>query len=262
MTIIRLSGGVTPGDGADPRSFPAIFNAAADYIENGFRYAGTRYFFSDGSFSKADPLLTGDIGLKAIRVRMVGGGGGGGGAATTGASQSAVGGGGGGGAYAELFIDDISTLSSSETVTRGSGGNGGAAGNNTGSTGGASSFGSALTAAGGLGGAGSVGGTVVTAILTGFGGAGGTAAGGDIAIDGSQGESGLRAQTNAVRSPAGGRSVLSGNLVGKQSANGSDGDAGRLYGGGGGGGANTENDGTARAGGPGGNGLIIVDCFV
>ena len=33
MTITRLTGGLTPGDGADPRTFPAIFNAAADVIE-------------------------------------------------------------------------------------------------------------------------------------------------------------------------------------------------------------------------------------
>jgi hypothetical protein len=33
VTITRLTGGLTPGDGADPRTFPAIFNAAADVIE-------------------------------------------------------------------------------------------------------------------------------------------------------------------------------------------------------------------------------------
>jgi hypothetical protein len=33
MTIVRLSGGLTPGDGSDPRTFPEIFNAAADVIE-------------------------------------------------------------------------------------------------------------------------------------------------------------------------------------------------------------------------------------
>jgi hypothetical protein len=34
MTITRLTGGVTPGDGANPRTFPEIFNAAADVIES------------------------------------------------------------------------------------------------------------------------------------------------------------------------------------------------------------------------------------
>ena len=33
MAIDRLSGGLTPADGSDPRTFPAIFNVAADEIE-------------------------------------------------------------------------------------------------------------------------------------------------------------------------------------------------------------------------------------
>jgi hypothetical protein len=33
MTVTRLVGGLTPGDGSDPRTFPAIFNAAADVID-------------------------------------------------------------------------------------------------------------------------------------------------------------------------------------------------------------------------------------
>jgi hypothetical protein len=33
VTVTRLSGGLTPEDGSDPRTFPAIFNAAADLIE-------------------------------------------------------------------------------------------------------------------------------------------------------------------------------------------------------------------------------------
>ena len=33
MSITRLSDGLTPADGADPRTFPTIFNAAADLIE-------------------------------------------------------------------------------------------------------------------------------------------------------------------------------------------------------------------------------------
>lgn len=35
MAITRLSGGLTPGDGADPRTFPAIWNATADDLEAG-----------------------------------------------------------------------------------------------------------------------------------------------------------------------------------------------------------------------------------
>jgi hypothetical protein len=33
MSIVRLSGGLSPADGSDPRTFPAIFNAAADEID-------------------------------------------------------------------------------------------------------------------------------------------------------------------------------------------------------------------------------------
>lgn len=33
MAITRLSGGTTPADGADPRTFPVIWNATADDIE-------------------------------------------------------------------------------------------------------------------------------------------------------------------------------------------------------------------------------------
>lgn len=33
MAITRLSGGITPANGADPRTFPTIFNVAADDIE-------------------------------------------------------------------------------------------------------------------------------------------------------------------------------------------------------------------------------------
>jgi len=32
-SVTRLIGGVTPADGADPRTFPAIWNATADIIE-------------------------------------------------------------------------------------------------------------------------------------------------------------------------------------------------------------------------------------
>jgi len=33
MAVTRLSGGITPGNGSDPRTFPAIWNATADVIE-------------------------------------------------------------------------------------------------------------------------------------------------------------------------------------------------------------------------------------
>jgi hypothetical protein len=33
MAITRLTGGLTPANGADPRTFPAVWNAAADVID-------------------------------------------------------------------------------------------------------------------------------------------------------------------------------------------------------------------------------------
>lgn len=33
MAVTRLSGGITPANGSDPRTFPAIWNATADDIE-------------------------------------------------------------------------------------------------------------------------------------------------------------------------------------------------------------------------------------
>lgn len=33
MAVSRLSGGLTPADGSDPRTFPSIWNDAADVID-------------------------------------------------------------------------------------------------------------------------------------------------------------------------------------------------------------------------------------
>jgi hypothetical protein len=35
VAVTRLSGGNTPADGADPRTFPAIWNGTADDLEAG-----------------------------------------------------------------------------------------------------------------------------------------------------------------------------------------------------------------------------------
>jgi hypothetical protein len=263
MTIIRLSGGVTPGDGADPRSFPAIFNAAADYIENGFRYAGTRYFFSDGTFSKADPLGTGDIGLRAIRVRLVGGGGGTGGTAATGVNEFAISRAGGGAAYAESFLL-ASALSSSETVTRGAGGAGGAAGNNSGSNGATSSFGSVVSAPGGDGGAGAAASPVgAGAVLTAGGGNPATAVG-DIVVSGGRSIiTPTPASTGLAWRAFGGQSFLSGAANPSPAAT-LTAEPG-VVGNGPGGGASSamaQASQSAQAGAAGANGIVIVDCFV
>ena len=230
-----------------------------DYLTGGYLYAGTIYYTSSGTFVKADPFGTGDIGLRAIRVRLVGGGGGGGGCAAAAAGESAAAPSGGGGGYAEAFITDIAGLSASVTVTRGAGGAGGAAGLNAGSTGGASLFGS-LNGGGG-GGAGTAG--SFASIVYAPGASGGSATGGDLNIAGSAGGSGQRTGGSGIVY-GGGASLLGArnvdqraNSVGESAA----GIAGRLYGGGGNGGV-AVNGGAAQAGGAGGDGIVIVDCFV
>jgi hypothetical protein len=131
---------------------PNIVLTAGGGVEmSGYLYAGTRYYTSSGTFAKADPLGTGDIGLRAIRVRVQGGGGAGGGADETTATQNSHGAGGGSGTYAEAFITDIAGLASSVTVTLGAGGAG--VSSDAGNAGGQSSFGGLLECPGGDGGA-------------------------------------------------------------------------------------------------------------
>jgi hypothetical protein len=238
-----------------------------DYLTGGYLYAGTRYYTSSGTFAKADPLGTGDIGLRAVRLRVVGGGGGGGGAATTSAGEAAAGGGGGGAAYAESFIL-ASALTSSVTVTLGAGGSGGAEGANIGSNGGASSFGSGETfevsAEGGFGGTGSVARSFPD--VSG-GGAGGAVAVGDLTVEGSPGfPSSVNPTATGTARALGGGSFLSGygpvNAAGRLAAGGGGITGTGRFGGGGSSGANIENQATARAGGAGRVGVCIVDCFV
>jgi hypothetical protein len=254
MSVTRLSGGLTPGAGGDPRTFPAIWNATADYIENGFRFAGTVYFTSSGTFAKADPLGTGDIGLRAIRVRLVGGGGAGGGAEpkTAGTYQGASGGGGGG--YAESVITDIAGLVASVTVTVGTGGTGVAGG--TGNSGGNSSFGTAVVGNGGSGG------VIQNSVGASLGG-GGT---GQLVINGSHGTFGTFEDdlSGIAVGGAGGSSRLGGSSgPAARTAGSSAGQAGLLYGGGGGGRVRGTNVGTGSAvGADGAAGIVIVDCFV
>jgi len=211
-----------------------------DYLAGGYLYAGTRYYTSSGTFAKADPLLTGEIGLRAIRVRAVGGGAGGG----SWNSTNAHGPGGSGGGYAESFITNIAGLDTSVTVTRGGGGAGAAFGG-AGTNGTASSFGAAVIGDGGEGGQagagrggrsqGGTGDLVITSQSASGGGAGGTGAGGGSHLGGGGASQGVQNAT----------------------ANGT---AGGLYGGGGSG-SWIASTGTPT-GGAGANGIVIVDCFV
>jgi hypothetical protein len=233
-----------------------------DYLAGGYLYAGTRYYTSSGSFAKADPLGTGDIGLRAIRVRMVGGGGGSGSCRATTATQGSGSGGGAGGGYAESFVL-ASALTASVSVVRGSGGSGGAAPDTAGSAGGASSFGSGETfevsAVGGGGGDSSLART--TPSITASPAAGGAGGVGDLVIVGGGGGAAILMGPDGFPSN-GGSSFLSQEQEGFRSASGVNGVTGRLYGGGARGSINTNNQAVARNGGTGAAGIVIVDCFV
>ena len=230
-----------------------------DYLTGGYLYAGTIYYTSSGTFVKADPFGQGDIGLRAIRVRLVGGGGGGGGTGATIGGESAQGGGGGAGGYAESFITDIAGLDSSVTVTRGGGGAGGGAGANNGLQGGASSFGTLVAASGGFGGFGAAGTSSFPAFTQTQTGGGGSA--GQIQARGGSSTGGVLTSGSPggafVVVSSAGSSVFSG---GPSSGINADGVAGLL--GAGGSGPWVLAGSAARPGGTGGNGIVIVDCFV
>jgi len=232
-----------------------------DYLTGGFLYAGTRYYISTGSFVKANPFGTGDIKLRAIRVRLVGGGGGGGGCSTTSASQVSIGNPGSGAAYAERFIL-ASSLSASESVTVGDGGAGGAAGNNNGAAGGQSAFGSLLSANGGAGGTGEAA-SGATRLVTGLAGSA-TTSGADLTITGGSTLATLWLGTtySLAGSQMSGPSFLSGARRGQVTGTGLNGQNGFVRGVGATAGVNAENQGDARSGGNGGRGEVIIDCFV
>jgi hypothetical protein len=267
MSITRLSGGLTPADGSDPRTFPTIFNATADEIEsqgsaivdleNGvvggtavYRYADTIYYTSNGTFVKADYPW-----LRAIRVKVQGGGGGGGGCGATAGGEFSFGSGGGGGSYSESFITDIAGLNASVTVTRGAGGGGGV-GVAGGTTGGASSFGSLVTAPGGLGGGAGGAAPFVYARQTAASGALGV---GDFSVQGSSVGINSGFLVSQVSNTPGGSSFL-GSAGPSSLGAGQNGGAGGVFGGGGAGAANSESE-TAKNGGAGANGIVIVELY-
>jgi hypothetical protein len=231
-----------------------------DYLAGGYLYAGTRYYTSSGTFLKADAFGdSSNVVPRAIRVRMVGGGGGGGGTDTTGSNEVAIGTGGSGAAYAESFITDIAGLDATVTVTRGAGGAAGAAGSNNGGSGGQSAFGALVTANGGGGGFGAAGQTIpfwFDAV------SGATTATGDLVLRGSMSSPAYGIQANRATSAPAGASQLG--LPGAAQATGvsAAGITETAFGAGGGGAVAAQSQGTSRAGGAGGPGLIIVDVFV
>lgn len=216
----------------------------------------TVVFTSSDTFNKDDYPW-----LKSVRVRLVAGGGAGGASVACSGIQASAGAGGGGGGYSEKVIP-VEDLAASETVTVGGGGPGTSGG---GGGGGGSSFGSHVSATPGQGGP---AGSAVT-LLTGSpmivssagGGTPGAGTGGDLNLSGGEGGCGLVAFSTGVFVGAGGSSHLSPNdgEFSRRSSS-SAGTAGSLYGQGGYG-ASTVASGSARDGGAGAAGIVIVELF-
>ncbi len=209
----------------------------------------TVYFVAGGTFTKADHPW-----LHKVRVRLVAGGGGGGGAAATIAAQVAGGGGGGGGGYAEVETL-ASALGTTETVTVGAGGAAGVGGA-AGGVGGVTSFGSLAAANGGFGG-GFVG--AGAPFRTCASGAGDSGTAGDLFIVGGGGTGCMLGDDASVDGNAGGSGGDSGLGGGaKTLKSNTSGGVGGNYGGGAGGAANAASQ-SARNGGVGAAGIVIVD---
>jgi hypothetical protein len=267
MAVTRLAGGLSPGAGGDPRTFPQIWNATADVIDDlgvGFRLVGTRYYTANGTFDKADPFDDGNpsgVVVRAVRVRVQAGGGGSGSSRATTSTQGSASSGGAGGGYAESFIL-ASALTASVDVVVGAGGAGGAAPDTAGSNGGASSFGSGeafeVSAVGGAGGDSSIARATPTVPASpSTGGAGGV---GDLIIRGAGSSAPIVMGPEGVSS-GGGRSFLSPGRDTPRFTSGSAGAVGELFGGGARGSINCNNQGSARNGSAGAAGIVIVEVF-
>src|SRR5690606_25053132 len=176
--------------------------------------------------------------------------------AATGAGEVSVSGAGHAGAIAISFVlaDD---LNPAETVTVGAGGSGGS-GANAGSPGGASSFGSHCSADGGNGGEG--GGASSAAAYT-FNSAGGQSATGDITFPGATASPRFTGFTGTV--PFGIPFPGANSPYGRGGGIGSNNNGGDASGFGAGGGAtrNVQNQASARRGGNGSNGIVLVELY-
>lgn len=241
-TITRAQEGTT----ARQHPFPTVWEhvpTATDYLS----------LQSITQIAAGTTTYTTPTGIRLLLVEAWGPGGGGAGSATAAVSASA-GGGGRSGAYARKLI--VGPLDATYPCVVGVGGAGGAAGANNGSAGSAhTTFGTGPLVSATLGGGGTAmaAGVAMAFASGGFVNAAGV---GDLVIRGGYGFHGTRlsgtvaAAGEGGAAPRGGSNTLGAVVEGAGTAG--------LAPGGGGSGAVTLNGGTARAGGDGADGLIIV----
>jgi hypothetical protein len=251
MTIIgTLPNNIQDGQVADAAPIMADFNfivnqVNANALQNNFVPTGTllnvRTITTTGTYTPT-------VGTSRIFVMLQGPGGGGAGAVATTGSQTSAAGGGGAGGFCSAFL---TTGFSGVTITLPSGGAGGAAGSG-GATAAPATFGAIMTANSGAGGSVAAG-----ANAFGVGGAGGTAAGGTLNIQGTQG--GL---TDANQSYALYHTVQGGNSLygagGIAVASNAAGAPGTGFGSGGGGTISAPSTSTGVTGGNGAQSLCVI----
>jgi hypothetical protein len=233
-------GGLTSGN-----SLLAATNSSGTLAMRAFS-VHRQVFTSTGTYTPSTGMLYCDI-------ICIGGGAAGGGAPATTGSQFSGGGGGGAGEYAQ-GIFSASTIGASQSITIGTGGTGnsGATGGNGGST----SVGSLISSNGGSGGV-SAAATTAISISGGAGGTGGT--GGDFRTPGNIGGPGWGSVAGGS-----GNGGIGGN--GQYGSGGqffvnAVGGAGAGYGSGGGGSFNGASQ-SARAGGTGASGIVLVTEYI
>lgn len=253
--LLYSSAANTIGGLATGNSLLAATNSSGTLAMRAFSVV-VQVFTGNGTYT-----YTPTAGMLYCTCETIGSGGGGAGVPLTGAGAVAAGGGGGAGGYARKTVSKA-TIGASQTITIGAGGTGGT-GNAAGNNGNTSSVGVIVTASGGTGGAN--GGAAATSCNS--GGSGGAGASGDVNITGQSGFPSFgvfNAATSAVASGAGGASLLGGGGTSRsgQTASSGNGNAGSNYGSGGSGAINTESQGTARNGGAGSDGIVVITEFV
>lgn len=230
---------------------PALGTPASGILTNCTNYPGA--VLTETVYTSGTTFTTGANTKKILAIGVAAGGGGGGAAQT--ASQSAAGGGGGSGGFFQVLVAVTSSTSYSYAI--GGGGAGGTAGANDGTAGGNTTLTIGATTYTANGASGGKGCAATATVISALGGAGGTA--------------GTNGDLNGSGCAGGTGAVLSGSAAIAFSGQG-----GTSHFGGGGGGANTERAGiasgnyggggsggvclgtTARAGGAGKDGVLIV----